>query len=64
MNSIELVKAYAPILHFHPDESSHCCFPSDAEKIYELYHENWDRFEVTKTPTTLDELTPCYYYTV
>ena len=61
MTSIELVRAFAPILHFHPEESEHCCFPSDAEKIYDLYHKNWDRFEVTKIPKTLDESTPCYY---
>jgi hypothetical protein len=61
MNTIELVKAYAPILHFHPKESSHCCFPSNAEKIYELFHDNWDRFEITKTPKILDDLAPCYY---
>jgi len=61
MNFIGLVRAFAPILHFHPEESEHCCFPSDAEKIYELYHKNWARFDVIKTPKTLNEFTPCYY---
>lgn len=61
MNSLELVRAFAPILHFHPEEDLHCCFPSDAEKIYELYQDDWNKFLVTKTPKVLDESTPCYY---
>ncbi|MGY5870983.1 MAG: hypothetical protein RTV72_01920 [Candidatus Thorarchaeota archaeon] len=61
MISLDLVKAFAPILHFHPEESLHCCFPSDAETIYQTYHGDWSDFPVTKTPNTLDESTPCYY---
>ena len=61
MNSFDLVKAYAPILHFHPEESTHCCFPSDAEKIFQMYQEDWSNFQVTKIPKTLDKSTPCYY---
>jgi len=61
MNSIDLVKAYAPILHFHPEESAHCCFPSDAEKIFQLYQDDWSNFQVTKAPKKLDKSTPCYY---
>jgi len=61
MNSMDLVKAYAPILHFHPEESTHCCFPTDAEKIYELYHSDWSKFGITKKPKILEESTPCYY---
>ncbi|MHA1614838.1 MAG: hypothetical protein ACTSYJ_08330 [Candidatus Thorarchaeota archaeon] len=61
MNSIDLVKAYAPILHFHPEESAHCCFPSDAEKIFQMYQEDWSNFQVTKAPKKLDESIPCYY---
>ena len=61
MNSIDLVKAYAPILHFHPEENTHCCFPSDAEKIFQMYQEDWSNFQVTKAPKKLDESAPCYY---
>ncbi|TFG26674.1 hypothetical protein EU528_14005 [Candidatus Thorarchaeota archaeon] len=61
MNTIDLVRSFAPILHFHPDESAHCCFPSDAERIFQLYQSDWSRFELTKTPKTLDDSTPCYY---
>lgn len=61
MNTPDLVRAFAPILHFHPEEGSHCCFPSDAEKIYELFQNDWDSFTVTKTPKELDETAPCYY---
>lgn len=61
MNSLDLVKAYAPILHFHPEESTHCCFPADAEKIFETHQKDWSNFQITKAPKKLDTSIPCYY---
>ena len=65
MNSVsgihELVKRFAPILHFHPKEGEFCCFPSDAEEIYASYHENWDFFTEDRSPKELLPSTPCYY---
>ena len=61
MSHFELVKEFAPILHFHPEENAHCCFPSDAEEIYEKYNGDWENFPISKTPKELDENAPCYY---
>ena len=61
MSHFELVREFAPILHFHPEESVHCCFPSDAEKIYEANSKDWENFPISKTPKELDETAPCYY---
>ena len=63
MTDFDLITSYAPILHFHPDEGSWCCFPSDAERIYEKYHHDWTLFERDLSPTELLDNTPCYYET-
>ncbi len=57
----EIVRNFAPILHFHPEEGTYCCFPSDAEEIYSKYKDNWDSFKKQLTPSILDQNTPCYY---
>jgi hypothetical protein len=59
----QLVRDYAPVLHFHPEEGVHCCYPSDAEKIFERFHNDWSQFKEDKTPKTLDETAPCYFET-
>jgi hypothetical protein len=56
-----LAEMFSPILHFHPEEGSFCCFPSDAEETYEKFHLNWDLFVEDRTPKELAESTPCYY---
>ena len=56
-----LAKRFAPILHFHPEEGEFCCFPSDAEETYELFHANWDLFIEDRSPKELLPVTPCYY---
>jgi hypothetical protein len=58
-----LVREYAPILHFHPEEGEHCCFPSDAEAIFERFHNDWSLFKEDKTPKSLGQSTPCYFET-
>jgi hypothetical protein len=63
MNLDQLVREYAPILHFHPDEGDFCCFPSDAENIYEEFHRDWTKFKEDRSPNTLIYSTPCYYET-
>jgi hypothetical protein len=55
------VEEYAPVLHFHPAEGRFCCFPSDAEQIYEQYHRDWSRFQEMRSPKKIDSNTPCYY---
>jgi hypothetical protein len=55
------IKAYAPILHFHPREGEHCCYPSDAEEIFSKYSSDWTQFKIDKSPKTLQKDTPCYY---
>ncbi|MFW9944126.1 MAG: hypothetical protein ACFFB7_03945 [Candidatus Sifarchaeia archaeon] len=55
------VSSFAPILHFHPDEGEHCCFPSDAERVYARFGSDWDRFQEDLSPYELDPTTPCYY---
>jgi hypothetical protein len=60
-NIPEVVKAFAPALHFHPEEGNYCCYPSDAEKTYSTYKDNWNSFEKQLEPKTLDLRTPCYY---
>ncbi|MFW9976812.1 MAG: hypothetical protein ACFFEJ_01825 [Candidatus Thorarchaeota archaeon] len=60
-NIPNIVRDYAPILHFHPEEGEYCCFPSDAEEIYSKYFNSWDSFEKQLTPRNLDTSTPCYY---
>ena len=56
-----LAKRYAPILNFHPEEGEFCCFPSDAEETYELFHTNWELFVEDRNPKELLPSTPCYY---
>lgn len=56
---ISLIRKYAPILHFHPNEGKQCCFPSSAEMAY-------NRAKLGKTgkhkvPKSLESETPCYY---
>lgn len=71
----EIVTMHAPILTFHPDEGSQCCYPSDAEEAYlklccYLYYptpfcgEPLDPIYCgvsLKWPTTLIPNTPCYF---
>ncbi len=57
----DFVKLFAPILHFHPKEGRYCCFPSDAEAVYEQYAADWTRFKGEMLPKELDPMTPCYY---
>jgi hypothetical protein len=59
----QIVRFYAPILHFHPEEGEHCCFPSDAELVFERFHNNWDQFIENKTPKNLNDKAPCYFET-
>ena len=63
MDVKHLVREYAPILHFHPEEGEHCCFPSDAERIFERFHRNWTLFKEEKIPKSLDQSAPCYFET-
>ncbi|MFW9959967.1 MAG: hypothetical protein ACFFDV_03055 [Candidatus Thorarchaeota archaeon] len=63
MDIEKLVREYAPILHFHPEEGRHCCFPSDAERVFETFHKDWTLFREDKTPKSLDQSAPCYYET-
>jgi len=56
-----IVRRFAPILHFHPKEGEYCCFPSDAEEIYSKFHNDWDLFIEDKQPKELLPATPCYY---
>jgi hypothetical protein len=63
MDIQQLVIEYAPILHFHPDEGEYCCFPSDAEKIYERFQGDWVLFKEDKNPKSLDPSAPCYFET-
>ncbi|MHA1959268.1 MAG: hypothetical protein ACW99U_03515 [Candidatus Thorarchaeota archaeon] len=58
---MEIVYDYAPVLHFHPREGTHCCYPSDAEVIYELFAEDWSKFTEDRSPSDLDPDAPCYY---
>ena len=57
----ELAKRFGPILHFHPDEGDFCCYPSDAEEIFELFHTKWELFVEDRYPKKLLPTTPCYY---
>jgi hypothetical protein len=61
METPQLVKDYAPILHLHPDEGVYCCFPSDAEVVYDHYSNRWEEFQKTLTPSTFQDGTPCYF---
>ncbi|MFW9959313.1 MAG: hypothetical protein ACFFCT_14695 [Candidatus Odinarchaeota archaeon] len=63
MDIQQLVRDYAPILHFHPEEGEYCCFPNDAEKVFERFHRNWSLFKEDKTPKRLNKSTPSYYET-
>jgi hypothetical protein len=56
----ELVKMHAPILHFHPNESDQCCFPSDAEVAYLRLGPDGSLDEL-REPKTLLPNTPCFY---
>ena len=56
-----IVRRFAPILHFHPKEGEFCCFPSDAEDIYEQFHEDWNLFVEDRQPKEFLPSTPCYY---
>ncbi len=56
-----LVREFAPILHFHPKEGQYCCFPSDAEEIFDRYSSDWALFTKDLSPNTLDPSTPCYF---
>lgn len=56
-----IAEDFAPILHFHPEEGTFCCFPSDPEKVYEEYEHDWSRFQGARVPNALDSSVPCYY---
>ncbi|MFW9834583.1 MAG: hypothetical protein ACFFEK_11345 [Candidatus Thorarchaeota archaeon] len=56
-----LATRLAPIVHFHPEEGEFCCFPSDAEKIYAEFRDNWDLFIEDRSPKKLLPKSPCYY---
>ncbi len=58
---ISLAKSYAPIVHFHPREGEFCCYPSDAEEIYEMFHQDWNLFVEDRRPKQLLASPPCYY---
>ena len=56
---INIVKNFAPILHFHPNEGIQCCYPSSAEDAY-------PRAKLGKTgkyllPKLMALNTPCYF---
>ncbi|MFW9912800.1 MAG: hypothetical protein ACFFEU_10025 [Candidatus Thorarchaeota archaeon] len=55
------VRAYAPILHFHPREGEQCCYPSDAEEIFAKYGSDWTQFKDDASPKTFQPDAPCYY---
>ncbi|NHI82811.1 MAG: hypothetical protein EAX81_00720 [Candidatus Thorarchaeota archaeon] len=55
------VRTFAPILHFHPKEGNYCCFPSDAEAVFERHSKDWSGFGKTLQPKKLQQDTPCYY---
>jgi len=55
------IASNAPILHFHPDEGRYCCYPSDAEDLFERFNSDWNQFSKDLSPDTLDPRTPCYY---
>ena len=61
MNLEQLVNNYAPILHFHPDEGTFCCYPSDAEEVYERFQHDWTTFREDRSPNSLIATAPCYY---
>ncbi|TFG31429.1 hypothetical protein EU527_12435 [Candidatus Thorarchaeota archaeon] len=63
MNLEQLVCDYAPILNFHPDEGDFCCFPSDAEEVYQKFHRDWTKFQEDRSPAAMIPTTPCYYET-
>ncbi len=56
-----LAWSYAPIVHFHPREGEYCCYPSDAEEIYEMFHQDWNLFVEDRRPKQLLASPPCYY---
>ncbi len=58
---IDTVREFAPILHFHPKEGEFCCFPSDAEEIYEWFSSDWSQFTEDLSPSVINENAPCYY---
>ncbi len=58
---VTLAPLLAPILHFHPDEGQHCCFPSDAEVVFANYGSDWTRFRKELSPTILEKDAPCYF---
>ncbi len=58
---LQLVKEYSPVLRFHPDEGTHCCYPSDAEETYTKYGGNWESFSKDVSQKELNPRTPCYF---
>ncbi|MFW9907665.1 MAG: hypothetical protein ACFFEF_03745 [Candidatus Thorarchaeota archaeon] len=56
-----IIKAHAPILHFHPDEGEYCCYPTSAEEIYKNYGQRWHEYRKILTPSILDQDAPCYF---
>ncbi|MHA2378948.1 MAG: hypothetical protein ACXADS_06710 [Candidatus Thorarchaeota archaeon] len=60
-DSDSFARIFAPILHFHPEEGVHCCFPSNAERVYNEFGLDWSRFDEDLSPVELDPAAPCYY---
>lgn len=56
---VTLVKEYAPILNFHPNEGKQCCFPSSAEDAYQRAKQG--KTGKNKEPKLLKPESPCYY---
>ncbi|MDF1539245.1 MAG: hypothetical protein P1Q69_10130 [Candidatus Thorarchaeota archaeon] len=58
---LQMVKDYAPVLRFHPDEGSHCCYPSDAEETFAKFDGKWDTFTKDVSQKELNQHAPCYF---
>jgi hypothetical protein len=61
INPKGFIRAYAPILHFHPLEGEYCCYPSDAEEILSKFGSDWTHFKEDPSPKTFQSDAPCYY---
>ncbi len=57
----KLVNNYAPVLRFHPNEGTHCCYPSDAEETFSKFGSNWKSFTKDVSQNKLNPRAPCYY---
>lgn len=60
----EVVRIHAPVLSFHPEEGSQCCYPSDAEEAFknlDCYFFPFCEGYPFRVPKTLNPNTPCYF---